>query len=425
MKRAIVLCGGGAIGAYEIGAWKALNELGVHFDIVTGSSIGALNGAFVVTGDFDQALKLWNEISPERVMVDGVNINVHTLQKYSRYVENSDSKHFWNWLGRALKFKGVDISPFKELCKKYIDPVKVKAADIDFGIVTCTWPNLKTVEIKVKTLPEELILPFLHASSACYPIFPKEVIGNIRYVDGGYKNNLPIDLAFDMGADEVVAIGLDSIPRTPQKIYYTKLPNVRYIYPKWPSGSIMDFSQSSIQKRMILGYNETMKSYGKYIGNQYTFKPTSEFDDVARELSSLAVKYNLNNLRRVTKKMERNIKPMMVSCMDVFIFAIEYFGEIAGLDPTKIYDMKDFIFEMDKYYKNAATNVDIVNEILVNHNKVAEGKMNIATFVLLVRTCLIRKTKDIDDILSLQTKHQHHILAVALYKSLYHHKLIK
>lgn len=40
MKRALVLSGGGARGAYELGVWKAFNEIGITFDIVTGTSIG-------------------------------------------------------------------------------------------------------------------------------------------------------------------------------------------------------------------------------------------------------------------------------------------------------------------------------------------------------------------------------------------------
>ena len=42
MKRALVLNGGGSRGAYEIGAWQALSELGVRFDGVYGTSIGCL-----------------------------------------------------------------------------------------------------------------------------------------------------------------------------------------------------------------------------------------------------------------------------------------------------------------------------------------------------------------------------------------------
>ena len=69
-KRALVLAGGGSRGAYQIGVWKALRELGITFDIVTGSSVGALNGALMVQGDFEAGLQLWENISPGDVMTD-------------------------------------------------------------------------------------------------------------------------------------------------------------------------------------------------------------------------------------------------------------------------------------------------------------------------------------------------------------------
>ena len=46
--KAIVLSGGGSKGSYQIGAWKALRKLKINYDIVTGTSVGALNGALMV-----------------------------------------------------------------------------------------------------------------------------------------------------------------------------------------------------------------------------------------------------------------------------------------------------------------------------------------------------------------------------------------
>ena len=57
--RAIVLSGGGAKGSYEIGVWKALRHLNINYDIVTGTSVGALNGALMVQKDYLKALFLW------------------------------------------------------------------------------------------------------------------------------------------------------------------------------------------------------------------------------------------------------------------------------------------------------------------------------------------------------------------------------
>ncbi|MFR0795218.1 MAG: patatin-like phospholipase family protein [Oscillospiraceae bacterium] len=50
----LALEGGGAKGAYQIGAWKALREAGIHFSAVSGTSVGALNGAMIVMDDLER-----------------------------------------------------------------------------------------------------------------------------------------------------------------------------------------------------------------------------------------------------------------------------------------------------------------------------------------------------------------------------------
>lgn len=65
MKRGIALSGGGTKGSYELGVWKALRELGIEYQIVTGTSIGSINGALMTTGDFERAEELWNTITME------------------------------------------------------------------------------------------------------------------------------------------------------------------------------------------------------------------------------------------------------------------------------------------------------------------------------------------------------------------------
>ena len=56
--KALVLGGGGAKGSYEVGVWKALNKLNMKFDIVTGVSIGSINGAFYVANEYKKCLKM-------------------------------------------------------------------------------------------------------------------------------------------------------------------------------------------------------------------------------------------------------------------------------------------------------------------------------------------------------------------------------
>lgn len=65
---AIALEGGGAKGAYEIGAWQALEEAGIKYNAVSGTSVGALNGAMMVMRDLDGALKAWKDIRLSRII---------------------------------------------------------------------------------------------------------------------------------------------------------------------------------------------------------------------------------------------------------------------------------------------------------------------------------------------------------------------
>ena len=67
MKRALVLSGGGSKGAYECGFLLAAKELNQHFDIVTGTSIGALNGALVAMGDYEGLEYTWDILDMDHV----------------------------------------------------------------------------------------------------------------------------------------------------------------------------------------------------------------------------------------------------------------------------------------------------------------------------------------------------------------------
>ena len=64
---AIALEGGGAKGAYEAGVWKALDEAGVKYNAVAGTSVGALNGAMMASRDLSTALHLWENVKFSQV----------------------------------------------------------------------------------------------------------------------------------------------------------------------------------------------------------------------------------------------------------------------------------------------------------------------------------------------------------------------
>jgi len=65
---ALVLGGGGARGSYQVGVWKAIRELGIQPDIITGTSVGALNGAAILQGDYELVEQMWKELEIKNVV---------------------------------------------------------------------------------------------------------------------------------------------------------------------------------------------------------------------------------------------------------------------------------------------------------------------------------------------------------------------
>ena len=79
-KKAIVLGGGGSKGSYQVGVWKALQELGFEYEIVTGTSVGALNGAFMAQQEFPLVEKMWKSLRTADIMDVEIGDRVENLR---------------------------------------------------------------------------------------------------------------------------------------------------------------------------------------------------------------------------------------------------------------------------------------------------------------------------------------------------------
>lgn len=195
MKRALVLSGGGAKGSYQVGVYKALRKLRIKIDIITGTSIGSINGALFTAGDYLKAKRLWLTISTNNLF-DQKFDSVKDLQGVASEI---------------LKNKGLKFDKAEGFLNKIISESKIRKSRIDYGLVTV---NLKTMVPKMLTknmIPKGKLVSYIIASSTCFPaVEMKEIDGNY-YIDGGYYDNLPINLAVDMGADEIIAVDLSAV----------------------------------------------------------------------------------------------------------------------------------------------------------------------------------------------------------------------
>lgn len=358
MKRAIALGAGGARGAYQIGAWKALKELGIDYDIVVGASIGAVNGVAMVQDDYDLAIDLWQNISVDKIFADEVDLDFEPQD-----IIGSTSK-LAALLIKILTNKGLDIAPFNDLLNSIVDEDKVRASEREFGIVALRVPLIKGMEITKEKMKAGDMAKYILASSSAFPVFPVCEVDGKKYIDGGYYDSLPINFARSLGAEEIVAVDV-SLSTTHEDELNSK--DVIYIKSAWSLGSFLDFDNESIMRNMDLGYNDTMKAYGKNKGFRYTFLLNDEnsFNEVSEALKKSIEKVdhemNLEKYKRVRTilgsedlavKIAEYTDNKELSPYEYLLRAEEICAELFAKDPREIYDFISLKDELMSYYNN-------------------------------------------------------------------------
>lgn len=237
MKTALVLGGGGARGAYEIGVWQALRETDTKIDIITGTSVGAINGALVAQDAFDLSVAMWKQLQTDLILCD----------------EHKNGT-----------------GPLKSLLKQYIDETAIRNSKADFGLATLELPSFTLRYFFKEDIPNGKLIDYLLASSALFPAFKIQNIDKIKYVDGGYFDNLPVEMALTKGATHVVAVDLETagiVRKEPLK----KVENLLLIRCKWDLGNILEFDCDNTERIMRLGYLDTLKAFNFYDGSFYCF----------------------------------------------------------------------------------------------------------------------------------------------------------
>jgi NTE family protein len=178
-KTALILCGGGSKGAMEVGLYRALVELGVQIDFIVGTSIGALNGAFIAAGGTpDELESIWrSSLRPRELFPFNWEI-VWKLKRADSLYSNAGVRAFLEHHLPVRRFEELRI------------PLYVTATRLQTG---------ETVYVD----HGDLIAPLL-ASIALPGIFPPIVRDGFQLMDGGLSDNVPIAFAASRGARRAI-----------------------------------------------------------------------------------------------------------------------------------------------------------------------------------------------------------------------------
>ena len=313
--KALVLAGGGARGSYQVGVWRALMELDWHPQIITGTSVGSLNGAMFVLDLYEVARDMWLTIRSKDVM---------------------------------------------ELPEENADLSALRAAPIRFGLVTVEQRGLKPRELTLDEIPAGKVKDYLMASAACFPALRAREIDGVKFLDGGYSDNMPTGLAKKMGADELVCVDLDggysdNMPTGLAKRMgadelvcvdlegvgitrpnLTGLPTVM-VRSYWELGDILHFDPDTARRNIELGYYDTRRAMGYLRGCAYAVSCDAQScaDAAAFHAKFERVQKQVREKYPVTLTADAAL--LLAKMKDADLAPLEAAAEDAGVDPAHYY----------------------------------------------------------------------------------------
>ena len=360
-KIGLVLEGGGAKGAYEIGACKALEEIGINITAVTGTSVGALNGALVAQHEIDKAYRLWSNIELSQVM----NIEREKIDKLFRLEINpTDIRYYLRKLREIITEGGIDVSPLQKLIKENINEEKLRKSDIDFGMVTVSLTNRRALELFVEDIPKGQIADYLFAS-ANFPLFRSAKIDDKVYLDGGIYDNLPMRMLVERGYKSLITIQVGGLSRK-RKVNTEKL-HIIDVKAKEHLGGTLNFSGDQAQRNLKLGYFDAYRVLKNLAGQHYYVELEHEEDYFLDYFSNLNPEVIITVAK--TLGLERNmperrllfekILPKLVEIFklpencgyqDIALTLVEKLAQEVEVDRFQIYSFSDLIDAVLKAY---------------------------------------------------------------------------
>jgi len=262
----VALEGGGARGAFHVGAIKALLEEGYEIDGIVGTSIGAFNAAMVAQGDFEKCFEMWSNVTPQQLFdiedrhmanVINRNLNIKTITYFS-----SEAK-------RIITNRGIDTDNLRKVVDELIDEEKLRNSNMDFGLVTVELGPLSPIEVFKEDIPNGKIKDFIMAS-ARYPGLKMEPLDGKAYLDGGLYDNCPVNLLSKKNYDKIIAIRLNSSRKLK---HIDEGANVVEIQPSMDLGGTFIFTKDLAHRNIKLGYYDAIKAIRKLKGREYYIEP--------------------------------------------------------------------------------------------------------------------------------------------------------
>lgn len=356
---ALSLEGGGARGAYQIGAVKALYENGFKFKAIVGTSIGAINGAYLAQGDFEKIYKMWQTMSFEDLL-DLDNEAMKNLINVNLSFDNV--RYLSKKLGSSIKNGGLDITKERKILEEGIDESRLRKSDILYGLVATCLTDIKGEELFIDQIDNGKVVDYIMASSNL-PVFKRSMIGEKKYLDGGLWDNCPVHMLEKKGFKDVIVIRAHKRNRIRDYKNIVKRGNIKIhmVEPIDTLPGILNFDKDNLNELLLLGYYDVLRLINNYDGFRFYFQNINE-DYILEKLNNISIGkiveiINLLKIKIVVGEdantiLKTKIIPLLVSKTKVkyaknlkegVIALIEHLALNEYIDRYKIYKIDEII----------------------------------------------------------------------------------
>lgn len=338
-KWALVLEGGGAKGAYQVGAYFALMEMGFDFSKIVGTSIGAFNGAMFAQGDAYECFKAWKSLD--------FSAFENELQEIERD-ENLLTKIVEKLRQHDIRIPELTRSPYPlfKLVDQFIDEDKLRESDVDFGICTVNVSDLKVDRLFKEDVEKGLLKDYIIAS--CYlPVFKLQRLHGKYFIDGGFASPAPMEMI-----DDDTDIVLVRLSKTPLK----NIERANYIIkPSHDLGSSLGFDKNRADDLIKLGYFDAFRAVKGLRGEEYYIMPLDEEESLKYIYRLLKDKINEseNKLARTifedyAPKLAEDLEMSENFRYDELLYKLlEKEGNRKKIDRFRVYTVEEFMREIE------------------------------------------------------------------------------
>lgn len=365
----LVLEGGGARGAYQIGVVKALYEHGVEFTSIVGTSIGAINGAYLAQGSFDKIYNMWNTMS----FKDLFDVDEKVLKRLMKVdLDFNVIKYLSKKLNESLKIGGLDTTKMRNIMASSIDENKIRNSNISYGLVTMCLSDMTPQELFIEDIKKGKLLDYIMATSNL-PVFKRAVVDNKKYLDGGIWDNCPVQMLEKKGYSDAIIIRAYKRNRIRGYHGIVKRDNItmHMIEPVESLGSILNFDTENLNYLLKLGYYDGLKFVNNLEGRKYYIKKTAgnEVTDKLNNIDSNEIKeiakllkIRLEVGKMIIDELKDKILPDLldrtrikksISIKDTIILLLEHVAEIENVDRFKVYEFEEFVQTLKKKIKKS------------------------------------------------------------------------